>query len=66
MRLRNMLEVWFTAILTYLPVLPFQIIIASNARFKPMSFTVPMWGSEIAEVCSISAPNYDEPKAPLS
>ena len=31
--LRNRLVVWFTAILTYLPVLPFHIIIGSNVRF---------------------------------
>ena len=63
------LVVWFTAILTYLPVLPFQTIIikikihssceiehfvgycrllSQMNDFMPMIFTVPMWGSEVA------------------
>ena len=40
---------WSTAILTYLPVLTFHIIIGSNVRFYAHDFTVPMmWDSEVA------------------
>ena len=34
----NKLVVWFTVILTYLPVLPFRIIIVSNVRFYAHDF----------------------------
>ena len=36
--LRNRLVVWSTAILIYLPVLPFPIIIGSNVRFYAHDF----------------------------
>ena len=36
--LRTGLVRWFTAILTYLPVLPFQLIIVSNVRFHAHDF----------------------------
>ena len=36
--IRNRLVVWFIAILPYLSVLPFHIIIVSNVRFTSMIF----------------------------
>ena len=38
----------FQHIYIYLSVPPFHIIIVSIYDFTPMIFTVPMWGSEIA------------------
>ena len=48
--LRNNLLVWFTAILTYLAVPPFHIIIVSHIRFEHLSSTY----KSLRVACSVS------------
>ena len=45
---RIRLVVWSTAILTYLPVLPFQSLLAQMYHFTLTIFTVPMRDTEVA------------------